>query len=98
MNSRVRVSEQVEGFVKGLAPDPKKALRAGIKGLARSGKNTRWLEGELAGWQRLRVGEFRVIYTEVFAGGERILDCVFANRRSVVYDLFKELLRSTLMS
>lgn len=98
MNSRVRVSEQVEGFVKALAPEPRKALRIGIKGLARSSKNTRRLEGELAGWERLRVGPFRVLYREVFSGGERVLACVYANRRSVVYDLFRELLKNSLLS
>jgi mRNA interferase RelE/StbE len=100
MNNRVRVSEQVEGFVKALAPDPRKALRAGIKGLARGEKNTRRLEGDLAGWQRLRVGEFRLGYKEAFApfaGGERILDCAYFNRRSVVYDLFQELVQHSFL-
>ena len=34
----------------------------------------------------------------VFGGGERILDCVYANRRSIVYDLFKQLLKDSLLS
>lgn len=95
--TEVRVSGQVEAFVKALSPDPKKALRAGIKGLAEGAGDVRHLEGPLEGWQRLRVQTYRVIFTERFESGNRIVDCIYAHRRSVVYDLFKELLRNQLL-
>jgi mRNA-degrading endonuclease RelE of RelBE toxin-antitoxin system len=95
--TRIRVSDQVESFVKALAPAPKKALRAGIKGLADGSGDIKPLEAPLEGWHRLRVQNFRVIYREFFESGVRIVDCVYANRRSVVYELFQELLRNRLL-
>ena len=46
----------------------------------------------MAGYQRLRVAGYRVIYRENAAGGERIRLCVFVERRGVVYELFQQML------
>jgi mRNA interferase RelE/StbE len=94
--TKVRVSEQVEHFVKSLAPEPKQALRSGIKGLGDGKGDLKHLEADLEGWQRLRVKTYRVVFKEIWEGGDRIVDCVYVNRRSVVYDLFKELLKNQL--
>ena len=53
-------------------------------------------EGDLAGYHRLRVLTYRVVYSETFAAGQRVLECVYAAPRSVVYELFAELLRNRL--
>ena len=95
--TKVRVSGQVAGFVKSLAPEPRRALRAGIKSLAPGQGDIKNLEGELAGWSRLRVQTYRVVFKEIRKDGQRIVDCVYANRRNVVYDLFKEILRNQLL-
>jgi mRNA-degrading endonuclease RelE of RelBE toxin-antitoxin system len=95
--TKVRVSAQVEHFVKALAPEPRQALRAGIKGLAEGNGDLKPLEADLAGWQRLRVKTYRAVFKEIYEDGERIVDCVYVNRRSVVYDLFKELLKNQLL-
>jgi antitoxin (DNA-binding transcriptional repressor) of toxin-antitoxin stability system len=50
----------------------------------------------LVGFQRLRVTFCRVIYCERSEEGCRIIDCVFAERRAIVYDLFLDLLRDQL--
>ena len=92
--TKVRVSAELESFVKSLAPDPRKALRTGIKPLAAGQGDIKHLEGDLAGWSRLRVYTYRVLFKEIWQDGRRIVDCVYANRRSVVYDLFKEILRN----
>jgi len=92
--TKVRVSGQVEGFVKSLAPEPRKTLRAGLKSLADGQGDIKHLEGELAGWSRLRVQTYRVVFKEIWQDGRRMVDCVYVNRRSVVYDLFKEILRN----
>ena len=92
--TKVRVSAQLESFVKSLAPDPRKALRTGIKSLAAGQGDIKHLEGDLAGWSRLRVQTYRVVFKEIWKDGHRIVDCVYANRRSMVYDLFKEILRN----
>ncbi len=46
---------------------------------------------ELTGYQRLRVGDFRVIYREDFQDGMRIRNCLFAERRDVIYELFRKM-------
>jgi mRNA-degrading endonuclease RelE of RelBE toxin-antitoxin system len=95
--TKIRVSQQVESFVKGLAPEPRRALRGGIKGLADGEGDLKHLEADLEGWQRLRVNSCRVVFKEFWESGQRTVDCVYVNRRSVVYDLFKELLKNQLM-
>ena len=97
MRTRVRIGPQVEQFVKALAPDPRRALTAGIKGLAEGKGNLLWLESPLTGFARLRVGHFRVIYAERSEAGERIVECLFAERRSVVYDLFAQMVVDNLV-
>ena len=55
------------------------------------------LEGKLSGWSRLRVVSHRVLFKETAAGGIRKINCVFAERRGVVYEMFAELLASELV-
>ena len=95
--TKIRVSAQVEGFVKSLAPEPRKTLRAGIKALAANKGDIIQLEAELAGWQRLRVNTYRVIFKATWGNGVRTVDCVYVNRRSVVYELFRELLKNQIL-
>ena len=54
------------------------------------------LEGKLAGWSRLRVTEHRVLFRETVEAGVRKINCVFAEKRSVVYAMFAELLADEL--
>lgn len=96
MKTRVRVSRQVETFVKSLAPEPRRALTQAIKGLAGDLGDCRQLEGDLAGYHRLRVLKYRVVYCQTFAAGQRVIECVYAAPRSIVYELFAELLKNRL--
>ncbi|HZF02128.1 MAG TPA: hypothetical protein VE344_09570 [Methylomirabilota bacterium] len=95
--TKFRQSPQVEHFIQSLAPDPKKAVRAGIKCIANHSSDVKHLEGDLTGWQRLRVQNYRIIFKEIHRDGTRIIDCVYANRRSIVYELFRELLKNQLL-
>jgi mRNA-degrading endonuclease RelE of RelBE toxin-antitoxin system len=58
MTTRVRVSEQVESFVKALAPEPRRALRQAIKGLSQGKGDIKRLEGKLSGYHRLRLAGY----------------------------------------
>jgi mRNA-degrading endonuclease RelE of RelBE toxin-antitoxin system len=91
MNVEVQWSAQVREFVASLAPEPKRKLRAGIRGLAHDRGELKPLVDELLGYQRLRVGEFRVIYREAFERGVPVRKCLFAERRNVVYELFRKM-------
>ena len=88
MKTRIRIESQVEDFVKALAPVPRRRLRSAIKGLAGGRGNIKPLEGKLAGYSRLSVTGYRVIIHERFESGTRIIDCLFAERRAVVYEIF----------
>ena len=96
MKTRVKVSSEVETFVKSLAPEPRRALTQAIKGLANDLGDCRQLEGDLAGYHRLRVLTYRVVYSETSAAGQRVIECVYAAPRSIVYELFAELLKNRL--
>src|SRR2546429_8638311 len=92
MRTRVQVASQVDEFVKSLAPEPRRRLRLAIKGLANDAGDIKRLEGQLAGYSRLRVAGHRIIFAESIRQGERVLDCVFAEKRAVVYEIFLRLL------
>lgn len=97
MRTEVRVSSQVEEFVKSLAPEPRQALRRAIKALAKDDGDSKLLEGKLADWHRLRVAGYRVIYKETMEQSVRVINCVYANHRSVIYEMFAELLAEQLI-
>lgn len=96
MKARVEVAPQVESFVKAQAPEPRRRLTRAIKGLARNQGDTKALEGRLGQYSRLRVGGYRVLFSERMESGQRIVSCVFAERRAVVYDIFEKLLAEDL--
>src|SRR5258707_8182727 len=97
MKVEIQVGLKIEEFVKALAPEPRQALNREIKGLAKERGDTRTLEGKLAGWHRLRVAGYRGLYKETAASGARIINCVYANHRSVVYEMFAQLLADQLI-
>lgn len=97
MKTSVRVGPQVEKFVKSLAPEPRRKVIAGIKALARDEGDILPLEPPLNGFSRLRVAGYRVVFAYRVDGGERRADCLFAERRSVVYDLFARVLSERLL-
>jgi len=60
MKTEVFVAERVRLYVRSQAPEPRQALRRGIKALERDAGDIKRLEGKLAGWSRLRVTDHRV--------------------------------------
>ncbi len=84
---RVRLSAQVIDFVRSQAPDPRRRLRAALRGLAREEGDLKALEGPLQDYYRLRVGSYRVILRYAT---KTTVDCVFAERRNIVYEVFAD--------
>ena len=95
MNKQVRVEQRMRDFLRTLAPEPRRAMWQAVKKLPAG--DVRPLEGKLTGWSRLRVAGHRVLFRETAGGGVRKIHCVFAERRSVVYEMFAELLANELM-
>jgi mRNA-degrading endonuclease RelE of RelBE toxin-antitoxin system len=90
---KVVLSAQVVNFVRRLPPEPRQRLRRALRDLGRERGDVKPLEAPLAGYCRLRVGGYRV----VFAYGKRgSIECIFAEQRSVVYELLLERLRDRL--
>lgn len=97
MEIKVELSEQVVAFVARRAPEPRRALRAALRALARENGDLRSLEGPLSNYHRLRVGGYRIILAYRCPGTRRTIQCIFAERRSVVYEVFQELLKKHLL-
>ena len=85
----VRVREEVMNFLRKLPPEPRRALRLAIKGLADEKGDIRSLTDELEGFCRLRVGSYRVIFEYEMIAGKRTATCVFAGARRWVYEVFQ---------
>jgi mRNA-degrading endonuclease RelE of RelBE toxin-antitoxin system len=90
---RVLLAAQVVEFVRRLPPEPKARLRRALRELARERGDLKALEAPLDGYCRLRVGGYRIVFAY---GKRRTIECVFAERRSVVYELLLERLRERL--
>lgn len=89
----VEPSQQVADFVRQLPPEPRRRLRGALRDLARERGDIKPLEGPLEDYCRLRVGAYRVVFSYAKA---QTIQCVFAERRSLVYELFLDLLESQL--
>ncbi len=89
---KVEIEEQVFQFVRSCAPEPRKKLRTALRGLNREQGDIRALEGPLRDYYRLRVGDYRVVFRYRVDRGRRIIRCIYAERRSIVYQVFERLL------
>ena len=97
MKTRVIIKQRVRSFLQTLAPEPRRKLWRGLKGLAEDKGDLRQLEGNLHPFWRLRVERMRVIYEPCSVAGERHLVCFFADHRSTVYAVLEQLLVSGLV-
>ena len=85
---KISASDQVAGWLSGLPPDPKRRMRAALRGLEDWQGDIKALRGELEGFYRLRVGGYRIVY-RVMEGEVIRLD--YADTRDVVYEAFRQL-------
>jgi len=90
---KVELSDQVVDFVRRLPPDPRRRLRRALRDLAHERGDLKPLEGPLEDYCRLRVGAYRVV---ISYSRRRRIQCIFAERRNIVYELLVELLESRL--
>ena len=86
--TEVNLSSQVVEFFGQLAPEPRKSLRLALRRLEQERGDIKSLEGKLAGFQRLRSGSHRVIFARKVRNGRPEIDCIFAEHRSLVYEIF----------
>ncbi|AHF93311.1 cytotoxic translational repressor of toxin-antitoxin stability system [Opitutaceae bacterium TAV1] len=82
----VRARAQVYAFMQTLGLEDARKLKRAIKGLADGRGNIHALSEPLDGFYRLRQGGYRVVFW--YRSG-KIIECVFAERRSVIYELLQ---------
>ena len=92
----VELEQQVVDFLRSLPPQPRQALRRALKNLQLEQGDIRALEGELEGFYRLRVQRCRVIFHYHLQRDQRVIRCVYAGTRSIVYEVFAQRIRELL--
>ncbi len=91
---KINLSPQVVHYLQSLAPAPRRALRLAIRNLPEGKGDIRYLSGRLAEYQRLRVTHHRLI----FKRHPKHIDCLFVERRDVVYQIFDKIRQKDLLS
>ncbi len=82
-------------FIKRLPPIPRKALSKALTELRAERGDINSLDDPLAGYNRLRVGKYRVIFRYV---ENMTIEVVFVEDRKLVYEVFEEQLALRLKS
>jgi len=95
--TRVNLSTQVLEFCGSLAPEPRKKLRQALRNLEKESGDIKSLEGPLAGYHRLRSGSYRVVFARRLRKGRPEVDCLFAEHRALVYEVFTAALARSLL-
>lgn len=86
MSYRVKVREQVWNFHGRLSLADRRAVKRALVQLANEEGDIRALRERLEGYYRLRVGVYRIVFR--YLPG-RVIECVYMNSRSLVYDVFE---------
>jgi len=80
---RLRLTEQTAALIRGLHPDIKKKIRAGIESIIHNPDRGKPLRQELAGLSSFRVGKFRIVYR---MASKTIIELVAVGPRKTIYE------------
>ena len=89
---KVRLEQRVVSFVRTLPPETRRKIDAALTALEKGHGDILGLEAELAGFSRLRVGAYRIIYRHATSSTGPEIVCELAQRRNVVYEMFAAIL------
>ena len=91
---KVAVAARVLAFLKTLSPESRHRIRLAIADLKYEKGDIEALEGDMAGYHRLRIRSYRMIFRyDVSEGGKRKIFCPLVEHRSVVYVILENLLQ-----
>ena len=90
---KISASEQVQTWLVALPPETKKRVRLALRGLEHGRGDIKAMHGELAGFNRLRIGGLRVVYSQLPG---RVLRLEYADSRDVVYENFLRIIEGRL--
>ena len=82
---KIRLMDAVVAYAAHLHPEHRRALKAALRELSNGRGEVKILERELDGFERLRVGRYRVI----FRRRANMIDCVFMETRDIIYEVFR---------
>ena len=85
---KILASDQVAGWLRGLAPESKRRVRIALRGLERWQGDVKPLRGELEGFYRLRVGGYRIVYRMI---SRSLVRLEYADTRDAAYEAFRQL-------
>jgi mRNA-degrading endonuclease RelE of RelBE toxin-antitoxin system len=91
MKMNVIIEGQPLAFIRRQPPDTRKSIRAAIHAIECGGEFPVPLEDELDGFYKLRVENVRLILMHESGETAPLFIIVFAERRAVVYEMFKQL-------
>ena len=92
MKTRVTLDDQPLKFIRQQAPDSRRALREALHAVETGKTFPEPLEDPLAGFYKLKVAGYRMILQAVPGSAGPGFRVIFAERRTVVYVLFSQLL------
>ena len=92
MKIEVIIEEQPLAFIRRQSPDARKRIRMAIHDIERGAAFPEPLEDELEGFYKVRVENCRLILKHESGGAAPLFKVVFAERRSVVYELFRQII------
>ena len=87
---RLRISGSLAALVRGLHPEVKRKIHAGLDRIRSGPTAGKQLRDELAGLRSFRVGRFRVIYR---VASKRLVELVAIGPRRTIYEETLRLLR-----
>ena len=88
----VIIEEQPLAFIRRQSPDARKRLRAAIHAIERGAAFPEPLEDELEGFYKMHVQNCRLILKHESGDKAPLFKVIFAERRSVVYELFRQII------
>ena len=92
MKTRVTLDDQPLKFIRQQAPHSRRASREALHAIEAGRTFPEPLEDRLEGFYKLKVADYRMILQAVAGGSGPGFRVIFAERRSLVYVLFSQLL------
>jgi len=93
MKNNVILEEQVFLFIQRQPPETRKRLRETLRAVESGRIFPEPLENELDGFYKLKVEGFRIIMQAETSKSGPVFKAVYAERRGVVYEIFRQILR-----
>jgi len=90
---QVKIRPQVWDFASTLGLEHRRAFKRAVVGLAEEKGDIKALADQLPGYYRLKVARYRVIFR--YTPG-RVIECVYAEERKLVYEIFESEMRRIL--